>query len=321
LAEFRWILLGLGLLLLAGIWWWGARRTGQAAGTAELREPMSDHAPVERAAAAQYAATGDAASGAPETREWGVPPFEPLSIKTADFEQVPGLDRPMMPGGESQGTSEFEEVRFEEMDADADTVSVPVFSATAQPAAATVEPAAAVAQESTAEFDPPAQAEESLRPTESPTAAAQAAPEAKDPSASTQQRIVTVRVCAAGESPWSGEQLMAALELHGLAYGRYQVYHRNHVDGRSLFCVASLVEPGTFDIAAMPEQTFPGVTLFAVLPGPADALQTVDELFATARDLAAGLSGVVQDAKGVAFSQQRLATLREDVTRFQAGLS
>ena len=62
--------------------------------------------------------------------------------------------------------------------------------------------------------------------------------------------------------PWArrvgpGPQLMAALELHGLAFGRYQVFHRKHVDGRSLFCVASLIEPGTFDIAAMAE---PGVS-------------------------------------------------------------
>ncbi len=42
---------------------------------------------------------------------------------------------------------------------------------------------------------------------------------------------------------------MAALELHGLAFGRYQVFHRKHSDGRSLFCVASLIEPGTFDLA------------------------------------------------------------------------
>ena len=37
-AELRWILLGLSLPLLAGIWWWTARRAGQAPGNAELRE-------------------------------------------------------------------------------------------------------------------------------------------------------------------------------------------------------------------------------------------------------------------------------------------
>jgi cell division protein ZipA len=114
---------------------------------------------------------------------------------------------------------------------------------------------------------------------------------------------------------------MAALESHGLAFGRYQVFHRNHVDGRSLFCVASLIEPGTFDLAAMPHQEFRGVTLFAVLPGPAAPLDTMDELFGTARGLAAELSGMVQDGKGIPLSPQRAAAMREDIARFQAALS
>jgi cell division protein ZipA len=137
---------------------------------------------------------------------------------------------------------------------------------------------------------------------------------------SEKQKIVTVRVCAVGENRWSGAALMATLEEHGLAYGRYQVYHRKHADGRSVFCVASLIEPGTFDLSRMATDQFRGVSMFAVLPGPLEPLQTVDSMFATARDLARDLRGSVQDAKGVPFSPQRVAALREDVARFQAEL-
>ena len=148
--------------------------------------------------------------------------------------------------------------------------------------------------------------------------AAAAPPQA--PNAAELQRIVTVRVCPVGEARWSGSQLMAALELHGLAFGRYQVFHRKHADGRSLFCVASLIEPGTFDIAEMADQEYRGVTLFAVLPGPIQPLETMDELLGTARGLAEELSGMVQDAKGMPLSPQRAAALREDIARFQASL-
>jgi cell division protein ZipA len=140
------------------------------------------------------------------------------------------------------------------------------------------------------------------------------------PNAAEQQRIVTIRVCTAGEARWSGTQLMAALELHGLAFGRYQVFHRKHADGRSLFCVASLIEPGIFDIAQMAEQEFRGVTLFAVLPGPIQPLETMDELLGTAHGLAEELSGMVQDGRGMPLSPQRAAALREDIARFQASL-
>src|ERR1700723_2239637 len=171
-AELRWILLALSLVLLAGIWWWGKRRSSQAPGDAQLPES------TERSAAAP----------------------------------------------------------------------------------------------------------------------------AQTPNASEQQKIVTVRVCAPGEVRWSGATLLSALELHGLAYGRYQVFHRRHVDGRSLFCVASLIEPGTFDVARMSAEEFRGITLFAVLPGPVEPLLTVDELLGAARGLAQELSGMVQDNKGMPLS-------------------
>ena len=359
--------MGLGLLLIAGIWWWGARRSRQAPGNAELRESTAASAaapPQAFARSAREAASAEMpAVETASSREWGVPPLEPLSIRTADFERVPAFEQPMM--------AEFEEVdlpmdldtgraevRREEADRMADfdrTADLGHYAAgAAGPGAA--EPGHAeepyveefdMTPESSPTHahrgapppavppqDPPQEVTLPVRPAYQPApiprlrpstensdrlAAVTAAPQI--PNASERQRIVTIRVCTVGESRWSGEALIAALELHGLAYGRYQVYHRKHSDGRSIFCVASLVEPGTFDIARMPEEEFRGVTLFAVLPGPLEAVQTIDALFATARDLARDLSGAVQDAKGIPFSPQRVAALREDVARFQAALS
>jgi cell division protein ZipA len=275
-AELRWILLGLSLPLLAGIWWWTARRAGQAPGNAELREstpPLDPH----------HADAGDVdMRPEPEPRDWGVSPFEPLNIHTADFDRVPVLDGPMM--------------------VNTDPAPVPVSVRAPAPAPATVRvPASATGPVS-----------------EPSDRAATAAPVLNAPEL---QRIVTIRVCSVGETRWSGTQLMAALELHGLAFGRYQVFHRKHADGRSLFCAASLIEPGTFDVAEMADQEFRGVTLFAVLPGPIQPLETLDEVLGTARGLAEELSGMVQDAQGMPLSPQRAAALREDIARFQASLA
>ena len=130
-----------------------------------------------------------------------------------------------------------------------------------------------------------------------------------------------MRVSAAGDSLWPGRQLAAVFESIGLTHGRYQVFHRRHPDGRTLFCVASLVEPGTFDPARMPAEEYRGVSLFAVLPGPIPPLQTLDLMLGTAHDMAQALSGVVQDGKGQPLTLQRASALREDVARFQATLS
>src|SRR5258708_2366105 len=217
-AELRWILLCLSLPLLAGIWWWTARRAGQIPGNSELREPTPSVDPP------RHPDSGDdlAPEPAPQPRDWGVPPFEPLNIHTAEFDHVPVLDAPMMVGTEPAPTPGS------------------VRAAAPAPAHAPTPPPAVRPMFTTGPIS-----EHSDR-------AAAAPPQA--PNAAELQRIVTVRVCAVGEARWSGSQLMAALELHGLAFGRYQVFHRKHADGRSLFCVASLIEPGTFDIAEMADQ-------------------------------------------------------------------
>ena len=293
-AELRWILLGLGLPLLGVIWWWTARRAGQTPGNAELRESTAPSEPRRVEAAESVAG----APVEPPPRDWGVPPFEPLNIRTAEFDRVPVLDAPMMVHAESAVHAESTPIEAHE------------------PAAPQPIPAERIAAEPmtfapmTSAAPPPADNSDGF-------AAPAAAPTAN---AAELQRIVTIRVCCVGEAHWSGTQLMAALELHGLAFGRYQVFHRNHVDGRSLFCVASLIEPGTFDIAGMVNQEFRGVTLFAVLPGPVAPLEALDELLRTARGLAEELSGMIQDAQGMPLSAQRVGALREDVARFQSVL-
>jgi cell division protein ZipA len=150
---------------------------------------------------------------------------------------------------------------------------------------------------------------------------APAAPQPQVANVSETQRIVSIRVSAAGESRWPGLELMAALENNGLAHGRYNVFHRKHSDGRTLFCAASLVEPGIFDLAKMPQEEFRGLTLFAVLPGPLEPLQTFDALLESAGELAQALRGTVQDSHGVPLSMQSAEALREDVARFQASLT
>lgn len=295
MAEFRWILLGLGLLLIVGIWWWGNRRSAQAPGNAELREttPREARAPDTGAQGIEPQI---------ETREWEISTFEPLNIKTADLHEVPILDEPMMVDVESGQEPDFLDDAETIPNADIGPVMPPVLTKVVPPVA-----------------DKPvlSQSRSAVTSDSSDRISTQAP---RTPNTTEKQRIVSVRVCAPAETRWAGTALLSAFESHGLAYGRYQVFHRRHVDGRSLFCVASLVEPGTFDVARMAAQEFKGITLFAVLPGPLDPLLTIDEMLSAARGLAGELPGMVLDANGAALSPQRLAALRDDVAQFQATL-
>ncbi len=322
MAELRWILSGLGVVAIGAIWWWSTRRSGQAPGNAELREssvvPLQSRNPEldSRERAAEPRDRADARER-PEVRDRTIAPLEPLSIRTADFERVPILDLPMMTGAPS-APAPAEDPPVAE--------SSPPLSAAASDAGGNLGDADMPALRTHAapgtHAAPAAPARESVALSAGAANGDRpAAPDPAPPYVSEQQKIVTLRVCAVGETRWSGRALMSALEGHGLAYGRYQVFHRRHADGRSVFCVASLIEPGTFDAERMAEQEHRGVSMFAVLPGPLEPLQAIDALLATARELARDLSGTVQDVKGMPFSPQRIATLREDVARFQSVLN
>jgi cell division protein ZipA len=123
--------------------------------------------------------------------------------------------------------------------------------------------------------------------------------------------------CGAAER-FAGGDLLQALADAGLEHGRFSIFHRTGPGGETLFSVASLVEPGTFDLRVAESQEFPGVSFFAVLRQPAEALEVFDEMLNTARLFAQQLRGTLQDERGVPLHMQGLAALREEVVAWQA---
>jgi len=321
-GELRVILAVLSALLLAGIWWWGARRSRQAAGNAELRESTMNTSTTPVRTAVPVADEPDPAEPrGHESRDWGVSPLEPLSIRTAQFESVQLADLPMTAHADpldetlDLGIADLEHTAHQFAPAPPERAyePAPAGGPEAPWTSAARAPSASVAEapSTSAARAPSASLAEPLPANSKPQLA----------NASETQRIVSIRVCALGDARWSGLDLMAALENHGLAHGRYNVFHRKHSDGRTLFCAASLVEPGVFNLAKMPQEEFRGLTLFAVLPGPLPPLHTLDAVIETAGELAAALHGTLQDSQGAPLSMQRAEALREDVARFQAQLT
>jgi cell division protein ZipA len=310
--QLRWILSALSALLLAGIWWWGVRRSRQSPGNAELRESTLGIGTAAGHVAGSVEDESPTSSRVYEaSREWGVPPFEPLSIRTVDFAAVQFEDSPMT--AQSDPLESSLELGVAERETAANSyANVPTLAMNDAISTADVE--------SSPVPPPPPPPPMNLPPAPSEPSGSSAST-TQSANACETQRIISVRVCAPGDLRWAGSDLMAALEKQGLAHGRYQVFHRRHSDGRTLFCAASLIEPGTFDIARMPEEEFRGLTLFAVLPGPAEPVQTVEALIATAAGLAEALRGVVQDSNGAPLTQQRAEAMRDDVIRFQALLT
>ncbi|HZF25605.1 MAG TPA: cell division protein ZipA C-terminal FtsZ-binding domain-containing protein [Steroidobacteraceae bacterium] len=133
-----------------------------------------------------------------------------------------------------------------------------------------------------------------------------------------EEKIITLRLAAPPLERFEGRRLIEALQGAGLQHGKFSIFHRTTAEGATVFSVASLVEPGTFDLERVEGRRFPGVTLFAVLPGPLEAAALVEEMITAGKRLAEELQGVLQDERGAALNTQRLSDLRADVGAWQA---
>lgn len=128
------------------------------------------------------------------------------------------------------------------------------------------------------------------------------------------RKIIALRLAVPGRIP--GEQLLSLMQREDMQHGRFDIFHRMHEDA-SVFSMASMVEPGTFDLATIREQQFPGVTFFMLLPGPLDGLVAWDQMLNCAQRMAHFTEGVLQDERGHKLTSMAMDRLREEVLDFQ----
>ena len=136
------------------------------------------------------------------------------------------------------------------------------------------------------------------------------------------QKIVTLRLVGRNKQPFQGDELILSMRGIGLRHGRFGIFHRydGNDENRTIFSAASLVEPGSFDLANIKDQQIPGISLFLVLPGPVDGVEAFDLMMAAARALAQTLNGELLDESGSTLSVQRERYLREEIIQYQLGV-
>lgn len=137
-----------------------------------------------------------------------------------------------------------------------------------------------------------------------------------------QQKIVTLRLVAKRHGSFPGDDLVLSLRSIGLRHGKFGIFHRYDGDDEQkvVFSAASLVEPGSFDLANIKDQKIPGISLFMVLPGPLDGVQAFDLMMTGARALSRELDAELLDESGSTLSVQRERYLREEIIQYQHGI-
>lgn len=177
-------------------------------------------------------------------------------------------------------------------------------------------------QESSPERLEPALGDESLAPpADAESAGATDDEDAED--AVAEQKIVTVRLVARDKGTFRGDQLVLSLRGIGMRHGKFGIFHRYEGTDEDdvVFSVASLAEPGTFNLPNIKEQRIPGISMFMVLPGPMGGAESFDLMMAAARALSQALHAELLDESGSTLSIQRERYLREEIIQYEHGIS
>lgn len=113
-----------------------------------------------------------------------------------------------------------------------------------------------------------------------------------------QDQFFVINVVSKTREGFMGSELVPAFLSAGLRFGEMSIFHRHEQangHGKLLFSVASLVEPGTFDLDKLDTFSSPGLSFFMCLPGPANPISAYNMMMQTAKRIAEVLGGELRD--------------------------
>ena len=132
-------------------------------------------------------------------------------------------------------------------------------------------------------------------------------------------KIVSLYVAARAGQVLRGEDIVVAAEKTGLVFGYMSVFHRlveGHPERGPIFSMASIMKPGSFDMAHIRELETPAIAFFLTLPAPMTALDAWEKMLPTVQRMAELLDGVVLDDSRNALGRQRIAHIRDDLRAY-----
>jgi len=132
-------------------------------------------------------------------------------------------------------------------------------------------------------------------------------------------KIVSLFVAAKAGQVLRGEDIVVAAEKTGLTFGHMGVFHRlveGHPERGPIFSMASILKPGSFDMANIRTMETPAIAFFLTLPAPLTALDAWEKMLPTVQRMAELLEGVVLDDSRNALGRQRIAHIRDELRAY-----
>lgn len=129
---------------------------------------------------------------------------------------------------------------------------------------------------------------------------------------------LVLHVMAPEHENYGGYELLQALLANNLRYDAAdKLFHAYDEDANSVFFLASVNKPGTFDLPTMSQFYCPGLSLFMVPDDSEDAAADFELMLSTAHQLIEDLGGEIRDEDRKILTGDKIYHLRQQVRSMQ----
>lgn len=131
------------------------------------------------------------------------------------------------------------------------------------------------------------------------------------------QRFISIRVLPQEENQFGGYPLLRAILANDLHYGEKKLFHRylNSVSKqKKLFSLASLNDPGDFDLGQMRNYRCDGLIFYMNAEEHENSLFIFEEMLRTAQALARAVHGILMASKKQPWTVEATEKIRAELT-------
>jgi cell division protein ZipA len=314
-VELRWLIAGIGIIILILIWLWGNRQQPK-----ERLEPRADNprSPADEPRLDTEPTATEAGAADYRFGEFGrITPDHHLADKVLVDVEIKPVNRSISAAGKAAAPLEKTEPESDRGE------SLPEYNREVEIAVSKprLEPPRLQASRQGME-EPPAIAplpEEAAEPEEPLAPAAPAVRPAGEPSRLT----LLLTIMAPPGRPFRGPSiLMAAQELKLKLHksGVFDYFPTGEIKDKPVFGVAHLWEPGIFELDTIGKLSTPGLLMFMNLPGSMAPVQATDKMIQVARQLAQKLGGTVCNQQRERMTTQAFMKMRSAAAEFEQQL-